>query len=247
MYIDFSKLFHRASKDRSDQGEVNIPKDHSLWPESWKKIPYKEYERLLKIELPKNFTTTAVMEAIRARYSTSKFKEGAITLEELSAILKYSCGETGRLIEDRIPRRAQPSGGARFPVEMYALVLKSADGLESGVYHYNVRLHCLERLAQRKFTEGDFASLYSYEWASRGSVALIMTTVFSRTNEKYGQRGYRYALLEAGHVGQNVYLTARSLDINCRSIGGSNEEMIENLLHIDGTHESVIYSIILGH
>ena len=42
-------------------------------------------------------------------------------------------------------RRAYPSGGARFPLEIYVFLFKCKD-LVSGIYHYNVLDHSLEKI-----------------------------------------------------------------------------------------------------
>jgi SagB-type dehydrogenase family enzyme len=88
--------------------------------------------------------------------------------------------------------------------------------------------------------------LFAYSWVQDASVALILTGVFSRTRVKYGQRGYRYTMLEAGHIGQNVYLVSEALGLKCRGMGGSYDIALEQLLGIDGENESVLYTLILG-
>ena len=60
------------------------------------------------------------------------------------------------------------------------------------------------------------------------------------------ERGYRYALLEAGHIAQNFILVAEALGLSTCPYGGSYDKAIEELLHIDGTTESVVYTLLLG-
>ena len=73
-----------------------------------------------------------------------------------------------------------------------------------------------------------------------------MTAVFSRTQNKYGERGYRYVLLEAGHVGQNLALAAEALGLRCAPLAGTRDETIETLLDIDGVTESLVYTLVFG-
>ena len=77
-------------------------------------------------------------------------------------------------------------------------------------------------------------------------MAIIMTAVFDRSQMKYGERGYRYMLIEAGHVGQNFCLTAEALGLKCSALGGTHDEPIERLLDIDGVTESVMYALAIG-
>jgi SagB-type dehydrogenase family enzyme len=244
MHLDFSKFFHRASKDTSDGGAVRIPKDTKDWPEEWKTVVYKSYGKLLQLPLPATFNS-ALFTHIAQRQSRDAFSGVALSLKELSSILKYSCGEIGPT-ESGMIHRAQPSGGARYPIEAYVLVFQESAELPTGVYHYNVKHHSLDIVWKRQFSKKDIANLFSYEWVQNSSAALILTGVFSRTKMKYGQRGLRYVLLEAGHIGQNVYLTSQELGIGCTAMGGSKDGMIEDLLGIDGESESLVYSLILG-
>ncbi len=75
---------------------------------------------------------------------------------------------------------------------------------------------------------------------------MFMTSLFERNFRKYGERGYRHILLEAGHVGQNIYLTSISVGIPVRAIAGTRDAEIENLLGIDGQTESLVNTIIFG-
>ncbi|WP_164669797.1 nitroreductase family protein [Virgibacillus doumboii] len=44
--------------------------------------------------------------------------------------------------------------------------------------------------------------------------------------EQYGERGYRFCLLEAGHIVQNVMLTAAACDEAVTPIGGFKDKYI---------------------
>ncbi len=91
------------------------------------------------------------------------------------------------------------------------------------MYHYDVKEHALDVLWQRSFTKADIANLFVYDWIGEASCALLMTAVFWRNQVKYGQRGYRYVLLEAGHIGENGYLTAEALGGGGCGMGGMQE------------------------
>jgi SagB-type dehydrogenase family enzyme len=245
MYINFAKLFHRAAKDSSDGGRVRIPKDSSEWPQEWKTTNYKSYGSLPNIALPESSANSACTSLIAARHSRNIFTAQPMSLDEVSTILKYSCGEMSPDKYGKI-RRSQPSGGARYPIETYILVFQGSDALPAGTYHYDVQNHTLDILGQRQCSNEDIEKLFSYEWVKQASMAVVLTGIASRTTIKYGQRGYRYLLLEAGHIGQNIYLTSHELGIGCSAMGGSKDEAIEALLGIDGEDESLVYTLILG-
>ena len=160
-------------------------------------------------------------------------------------ILKYSCGEIGPLGDGR-HRRAQPSGGARFPIEVYPILFRSGEDLSAGLYHYNVKYHKLDVLWDREFGDKVINDIFIYPWVKDVALGLVMTSVFWRNQNKYGERGYRQILLEAGHIGQNVYLVSEALGLKCCALAGTRDENLEKLIDIDGITESVVYTLVIG-
>jgi SagB-type dehydrogenase family enzyme len=75
---------------------------------------------------------------------------------------------------------------------------------------------------------------------------LVVTAVFPRTQFKYGQRGYRFALLEAGHVVQNVLLAAADLGLPALPLGGFYDRRLDAIVGADGLDEASVYSVALG-
>ncbi|KKT17639.1 MAG: hypothetical protein UV98_C0004G0007 [Parcubacteria group bacterium GW2011_GWB1_43_6] len=243
--MDFSKIFHHSSKDRA-KGHPTITADEKTWPKEWKTIYYKAYPRLPKIDLEDEPPQSALFSLVKKRKSNRDFTRTQITKRELSLLLKYSCGETGLLLEDGRHRRVQPSAGARYPIEIYPIVFRTGEDLRSGLYHYNVKDHNLDVLWDREFSDGDIDKFFTYSWVKDAAVALVMTAIFWRTQNKYGERGYRYILLEAGHIGQNIQLVSEALGLKYCALGGTRDEFLEPFLGIDGISESVVYALAIG-
>jgi SagB-type dehydrogenase family enzyme len=70
--------------------------------------------------------------------------------------------------------------------------------------------------------------------------------MFWRSRFKYGLRGYRFTLLEAGHLVQNVLLSCTALGLAAVPIGGFYDRPVDELLGVDGVNESVVYAVSLG-
>jgi SagB-type dehydrogenase family enzyme len=236
---DFAHLFHESSKRLSTEEGARIPRDMKEWPDEWKTISYKSYGSLPQILLPHSAPPGGVGAAVEKRVSTRVSSGAALSRETLGVFLGYSCGARGE-------GRAQPSGGHRYPIEVYPIVLRGSAGVSAGVYHYAVREHALDVLWRRPFSDTDVDALFSYEWVRSASVVFVMTAVFGRNRMKYGDRGYRYALLEAGHIGQNMYLNASSLGLSCCALGATRDREIERLIDVDGNTESVVYALVVG-
>lgn len=244
MMVDFSELFHQASKNH-DKGHQPIPIHYVDWKEEWKTTYYKTYPRLPKVTLIDNPPSADLFDLVKKRESRRDFKRGDMSLEEVSILLKYSCGEmqgNGEIYR----RRAQPSGGARFPIEVYLVIFRSEGELKAGVYHYGVKNHMLDVLWEKEFNDNDIGELFSYSWVKEATMGIVMTAVFARAQDKYGERGYRHILLEAGHICQNIYLVSTALNLKCCAIGGTIDQNIEKILDIDGVTESLVYACAIG-
>lgn len=250
--VDFSKIFHESSKDHR-KGHSLISFDKNDWPEEWKTTFYKYYPRLAKINLEDDAPKSDLFNIIKKRKSSRDFTRSPIDKREISLLLKYSCGNIGPFGKDR-KRRAQPSGGGLFPIEVYPIVFRPStssgqvpdSNLPSGLYHYNVKDHALDILWDREFSDGEVDKMFTYPWVKNASAVIIMTSVFFRNQNKYGERGYRYILHEAGHIGQNMYLVSEALGMKCCALVGTEDKKIEALIDIDGSTESLVYAIAVG-
>jgi SagB-type dehydrogenase family enzyme len=198
------------------------------------------------IPLPPSLRTNQPLdELIRDRVSCRAFKDEPISFPELATLLRIGYGTTG--VTDDGPLyvvdRAVPSAGGLYPLELSVLV-RAVDGLPAGVYHYVPLADGLEWI-------GDSAVPVTYlfldqPWAAEAAAVVLLSAVCSRTMVKYGDRGYRYLLLEAGHVAQNVVLAATGLDLGSINLGGFRDADLSGLLHLDSETETVVYGVAVG-
>ena len=122
----------------------------------------------------------------------------------------------------------------------------SIEGYQTQVFHYQPKVHALEQLWEipREFDMGDiFASMT--EKTVVPAAGIIFTAVWEHTACKYGDFGYNLALLEAGHMAQNVLLMAAALSVNATPVGGFHDNMVHEILDIDGNAEQAVYTIAL--
>ena len=188
-------------------------------------------------------------EAIAARRSCRDFVDAPIDARDLATLLQAAYGVTHALGEaggpHSLPLRAVPSGGALYPLELYAAVLR-VDGLGNGLYHFDPLRPGLAVVRDALGSE-EVALLSTYPEIVRCCAALIFVAcVFGRTRFKYGLRGYRFALLEAGHVGQNVLLAATALGLGAVPLGGFYDRPTDEFLGLDGVNESTLYTLAVG-
>ena len=141
-------------------------------------------------------------------------------------------------------RRPVPSGGALYPLELYVAAL-DVRGIAAATYHYQPYAHRLARLAPVTRAEVG-AALVAPELAESASSVLIVTAVFWRSRFKYGPRGYRFALIEAGHLAQNVALVAAAAGVSALPVGGFYDRRVDALVGADGLNEASVYGLLIG-
>lgn len=234
---------HNKTKINIEKSSRNI---FSEYPPSWIKIYTKSYPRFKKIKLPiPRKISKRLYGLITTRKSIRKFNNIKISKQELSEILFYSVGiiNYSKVNSFDETKRAYPSAGARYPVEFY-LSISNCEGIDSGVYHYNVKYHSLELMIIGDNKE--IINKFSHQdMIKSSSIIFILTGVFNRSQVKYGIRAYRYVLLDLGHLTQNIYLVSNNLNIGCCTIGGFSDNKINKFLDLE-ENEQVLYMGVLG-
>ncbi|MCA9657089.1 MAG: SagB/ThcOx family dehydrogenase [Myxococcales bacterium] len=212
---------------------------------------FHQHPHLPQVALPEAAAGDArLADVLRSRRSRRELS-GALSLAELSAILQQGLGPT--LVfetEEGVTQayRAWPSAGGLYPIDAY-VVAQAVDGLEPGVYHYNISTVALERLPPRG-ERGPAQVLrdgfFWQEWVTTAAAAILLVASFERTLAKYGERGYRLVLLDAGHAAQNALLVAEQAAVSACAVAGFCDDAVAEDLHLDGVDEAPVHAIILG-
>lgn len=236
-----SDSFHETTNNSKLQRKTA----HKI-PQSWIKVNFKTYQRLPKISLKGLSLPDSILASIMTkRRSVRQFSGKHITKKELHYLLFQSSGLTypNKLLDQS--RRPYPSAGARYPLEIYPLVLH-CNNVEKGLYHYNVKEDSLELLLKGNHSKWLTKITGEQTWVSKSAVVFIITAVLDRTRIKYEDRGYRYVLLEAGHLGQNISLLTTELKMGSCALGGYIDSEVNKLLDIQLQKEVAIYVIAVG-
>jgi SagB-type dehydrogenase family enzyme len=187
-------------------------------------------------------------QAIVSRVSCRFFDRTVpLTVLQLSRLIAFSCGFTVHF-EGQFGigyHRAAPSPGARFPIELYPIVL-NVEGLSSGAYHYLGKDHSLTLLRPGYFHHALATWTLGQPWVSNAGVVFAFTGAFDRIRGRYEQRGYRYMLLECGHIAQNLYLLGAAYSLGVLAIGGFVDTAVNRLLGLDPAQEFPLYLVAVG-
>lgn len=211
------------------------------------KTEYQSREIIETVNLPapEVTSTVSVDQAIKNRRSVRSFSTTPLTLQDVSQLLWASQGIT----DSEKGFRAAPSASRVFPMEMYLVTGNgTVQGLESGVYHYNLYNNTLE-----KYVDGDLRYNLSQaadqqKWVNDAPISLVIIGNYQKMRDKYPDEriSTRFVDLEAGHIGENIYLEAESLGLGTVAIGSFDDDQMINLLKLP-SNETPIYIFPVGY
>jgi len=210
---------------------------HRVLPNT-KKIPLKQKGGgTMQLPDPTKDGDVSLETTIHQRRTVRSFNSKELTLNQLSQLLWAAQGIT----EPGAFKRAAPSAGALYPMDIYGAVGGGCvEGLNPGVYLYDPATHSFS-LTQEGDMRRDIAmASLGQMWMSYAPITFIITAEYSRIMGKYGQRGVRYAMIEAGHIGQNIFLQSQALGLEAGIVGAFEDGKVIQIMGIKRTHEPLL-------
>jgi len=209
--------------------------------------PYEGTGSIVELPRPGELEARPVdlTQAIEERTSLRKYRDDPLSLADLSYLLWVTQGV--KMTTSRpVTLRTVPSAGARHALETYLLVNR-VEGLEPGLYRFLPIEHKLVAVELGPDLADRVAHVALNQNIVRtGAVTFIWTAVIYRMYWRYGERGYRYLHLDAGHVCQNLYLAAAAVDCGVCAIGAFSDNDLNSLLGLDGENQFAVYMAALG-
>lgn len=190
-------------------------------------------ENEIRLTAQEKFSKQPLCEAINKRYSCRSFSSKALKKEGLSYILWGCYGERFDAIS--AASKTVPSAGAIYPLNIYVLIAKDGvEGIESGFYQYS---HQANSLILKK-EAGDLPALLTNAclnqvFVEEAPVNIIICSEYGKIGTRYGERGKRYADIEAGHSCQNINLIAYELGLATVEVGAFNDSQVKKILDLD--------------
>jgi SagB-type dehydrogenase family enzyme len=238
----------KAAKEYLERADIllDVPLDTAgvyEFPVGWRKIFYKKYPRFKKIRMKINRKKTPLNRLLLKRKSIRHFSGLPLSKNAVENIIFWTCGENPESAGELFVRRFYPSGGARYPLEIY-LVAVNVDGMRKEIYHYDIQEnqleildidYCVDDVKKAMFNKFDTASVF-----------IIITSAMSRTEIKYGNKSMMLNFIEAGHLGQNIYLKCCEEDVGCCSIAGFDRRLLSSILDLDTEEEIPLYCFAIG-
>jgi len=216
----FSSAFFFVEKARARKVNGNIQKG-----------------KRMKLPKPKINGEVSLETAIKRRRTVRSFTSRPLSLEQCSQLFWAAQGIT----EDRGFKRAAPSGGALYPMDIYAVVGENCvKGLKSGVYHYDPNGHAVSLVSEGDLRNKVASAALSQIWIATAPLNILITAEYYRITGKYGKRGFRYAIIEAGHIGQNILLQSEAMGLGAGVVGAFKDKKIGQVINIPSSYEPLL-------
>lgn len=216
-------------------------KPYKVYPGA-KRIPLTDYKLL-------GHPAVSYFDLLGNRKSERAYTPYDLSLRELFVLCHYTYGISRYETTDKgeqVGFRYAPSGGGLYPLELYVVILNG--DIEPGLYHYRPDIEALELLKSNAERSEISRIIPGEPYVDMGncSALLLVTSIAERALLKYGDRGYRWILMETGAIAQNASLSALSLGLGSCFVGGFLDDEVNGFLGIDGVSETIQKCIVIG-
>lgn len=175
-------------------------------------------------------------EVINKRHSCRSFSSEQLTIDQLGSICSFAY--------DRCCHKT-PSAGGLYPLKLFLVIVRNQASMLPGYYEYDSNAQLFIWL-NKEFDEIACARMFDSESTPyNASVVLIIAADCNLQTQKYGNRGFIYTVLEAGHVAQNVNIFCAEQNIGCLELGGFDDEKLSQELELK-KHIIPIICLALG-
>jgi SagB-type dehydrogenase family enzyme len=221
-----------------------------------KKVPYPPLQKELPegkhtlIDLPEpdpsQIVKTDYDQLLHDRQSWREYSQDPLSLEELSYLLFSTQGVLAEVGQGYASRRPVPSAGARHPYETY-LAVNRVRGLEPGIYLYRPFGHQLAFLEGTEnlpdlLTEANLGQ----KFVGNSAVCFAWACIPYRAEWRYMNHAHKNLLIDAGHICQNLYLSATALGLGTCAVGAYDQAAMDAIFELDGEDEFVVYLAPVG-
>jgi SagB-type dehydrogenase family enzyme len=206
-------------------------------------LPPNEVYSFVNLPNPKTTGTMSVEQAIQQRRSIRSYANDPLSIQDISQLMFATQG-----ITDPTERfRAAPSAGATYPLEVYVVVGNNCvEELAGGFYRYDPHKHLLVYISKGDLRSSLAEAALGQSWLKEAPINIVIAAVYERTTNRYGERGVRYVHMEAGHVGQNIYLQAIARGLGTVAVGAFHDNQVQQILQLP-SDQKPLYIFPIGY
>ncbi len=181
-----------------------------------------------KLPKPMMYIQCDLNYAVKARRSVRRFDPQPLTHLQISNLL-WSCQG---ITDEARGYRAAPSAGATYPCDVYIQVSGTKD-LPDALYRYRHESHELEIHKKGDLRKELKKACFNQGFIEQAPAIILLSAEYKRTSGRYGSRAERYVHMEAGHIGQNIYLQAVGNGLATVAVGAFNDTDVKNVCGLE--------------
>jgi SagB-type dehydrogenase family enzyme len=180
-----------------------------------------------------------ILESIRERRSVRKYGDTPLSLAELSTLLAASAADpAGHAAQD-------PLLAFTAPLQLY-VVVRHVAGLPPGVYRYLPATHTLQPVQAGERARATRDACLDQDFCGFAAAVFVKTVRWQDLYLPDADRGYRYANLRAGVLGEGLYVAATSLGLGACGVGAFGDTDVAALIGLDLAAEVPLYLTAVG-
>lgn len=243
-------IVHEWTKQRRASSRTGVPAhndgENTGWVQAFVPQNALAYD-LIPSHDPYTMAGRTSLKTLAGRRSIRHYGDTPLTTDELAQVMTLcsppgTCsGTTGDAPQARLRRwHSVATSCTLFP-----LVLR-VTGLQPGGYLYDAQRQRLIAVRQDDPLPLMQAACFQTEFA-HASVVMLLVGSLSDSIARYGDRGYRYLLIDAGTMLQRLYLAVSALGLNGCATGSIVHGGFSTCLGLDGYQGTVLMAFALGH
>ncbi len=174
-----------------------------------------------------------------SRQSVREFTDEPLTKKDLGALFSgFKAHKDGK--------RMVPSGGGKYPVEVFAMLFRAEGELSNKIVYYNADNHSLSIIKEIP-SWAIIAPLVGLpDTTTSPAMIVVFVGMPSRSVIKYGDRGGRFFLMEVGMYAEHLGLRLASSNAGGYMLGGLFDEEIKKIIGIEKTEAVVALGYACG-
>ncbi len=208
----------------------------------WEHQPlvYKEYPGVDPLLLPQDVSLPETRLSSLLKHPNIASASADMDLKSLSLIFRrtYSLTAKARHAGGDFYYRSVASAGALYPAEIY-VATEGVGQLQDGLYHFSIAHHGLSLLRPGRLPLSAKRETEDLD-TTLPVLTFFITAIFFRSAWKYRERSYRYHLLDAGHLLENLILALTALGLPNVVTLDFDDDRVNRLLGVDEEREACL-------
>jgi SagB-type dehydrogenase family enzyme len=220
--------FHQASASPIPEAGPAPEMGHELGvvPETWTRAPVPSVWPEIM-----NYS-----EALYKRRSRRNFVKEPLSEDHVGALLDSICAEN----------LAISAGGEEYPRTLaIGFLAGDVEGMEPGFYLLDTTEASVGLVTSGDFIQSMAHICLDQQWLTNAAAHFLFLTNLDLVDRTWGARGYRYAMLTAGRMGQRLYMVATAMGLGCCGIGALYDGEAAELLGLNEASK-LLYLVAVG-